>query len=587
MPSSAELRSIEGTPDDVGTAIHLSDISKAYKVYDKPLSFMRELLTGKAAHSEKRVLQDISLDIKCGEVVGIIGRNGAGKSTLLKIIAGTLAATTGKVEVRGRVSAILELGTGFNPAYSGRDNVILSALMRGMSEGDVRRKFDGIVAFAGLEDVIDEPFHTYSSGMQARLAFAAAVSVEADVIIIDEALAAGDIRFTARSIRRVREICHSGVTALFVSHNTYHVMQMCTRAIWIDEGRVRMDGDPIEVVRTYEYEMHDAIARDQGETRSKEAPTREADTPPRPLNNQRGNVTDAQGATSAASTSPPSGPPSIGLSSPVRDRSEPGSVIPSAALEQVAEGQTGSVTDLPLPQGAESAAPTCARSGASSISPLPDQSEAGPVIPSEPGPVISSQAKREEMVGYPSQESGLSAQAGEHVHVLPNARNERPRHFETDKYRISHIEMLDGGGCDTRVFKFGEPFRLRVGYECLMPELPESSCGVAAAFTRVDDLEPIMYFNTNYPHSDREMQTYDKHEFRRYRGRQGVIEAAIDFLQVKPGDYYVTVGILPNEPSHHEFYELRYLHYTISVLPNGFPEPSAFYPIVAWTNRPA
>jgi ABC-type polysaccharide/polyol phosphate transport system ATPase subunit len=245
-------------------AIRLEHVRKAYKVYDKSFSFLREVLTGRPCHREKPVLEDISLDIGRGEVVGIIGRNGAGKSTLLKLIAGTLAPTDGNITVDGRVSAILELGTGFNPAYTGRDNVIMSALMRGMSEAEVRRKFHAIVAFSGLEDVIDEPFQTYSSGMQARLAFAAAVSVEADVIIIDEALAAGDIRFAARSLRRIREICESGVTALFVSHTTYQVMQLCTRAIWIDNGRIRMDGGPIEVVRAYEYEMQEQIAQDQG-----------------------------------------------------------------------------------------------------------------------------------------------------------------------------------------------------------------------------------------------------------------------------------------------------------------------------------
>jgi ABC-type polysaccharide/polyol phosphate transport system ATPase subunit len=259
-------------------AIRLEHVRKAYKIYDKSFSFLREVLTGRPCHREKPVLENISLDIRRGEVVGIIGRNGAGKSTLLKLIAGTLAPTDGKITVDGRVSAILELGTGFNPAYSGRDNVIMSALMRGMSEAEVRRKFDAIVAFSGLEEFIDEPFQTYSSGMQARLAFAAAVSVEADVIIIDEALAAGDIRFAARSLRRIREICESGVTALFVSHTTYQVMQLCTRAIWIDNGRIRMDGGPIEVVRAYEYEMQEQIAQDQG--RRSPAAARGADNNP-------------------------------------------------------------------------------------------------------------------------------------------------------------------------------------------------------------------------------------------------------------------------------------------------------------------
>jgi ABC-type polysaccharide/polyol phosphate transport system ATPase subunit len=257
-------------------------------MYDRPIHLLKEAISGRPYHRDKHVLTDISLTIPRGEIVGIIGINGAGKSTLLKIIAGTLAPSQGAVEVDGRVSAILELGTGFNPNYSGRDNVILSALMRGMSEQAVREKFDDIVAFAGLAHVIDEPFHTYSSGMQARLAFAAAVAVEADVLIIDEALAAGDARFTARSLRRIHEICSTGVTALFVSHQTYSVMQLCDRAIWIDGGRIRMDGKPVDVVRAYEYEVHEAIARDQGRMLSPAG-----DGPVEPAEERRADITSA------------------------------------------------------------------------------------------------------------------------------------------------------------------------------------------------------------------------------------------------------------------------------------------------------
>jgi len=260
LPHTENRKEVEQRPT---VAVRLQNVCKAYKMYDRPLDLMKEALTGRPHHRDRPVLSDISMSVAPGEIVGIIGRNGAGKSTLLKIIAGTLTATSGEVKIAGRVSAILELGTGFNPNYSGRDNVILSALMRGMPEPAIRKKFDDVVAFAGLEDVIDEPFHTYSSGMQARLAFAAATAVEADVLIIDEALAVGDARFAARSFRRIQEICKTGVTALFVSHQTYHVMQLCSRAIWIDDGRVRMDGEPIGVVRAYEYDVHEAVARDQ------------------------------------------------------------------------------------------------------------------------------------------------------------------------------------------------------------------------------------------------------------------------------------------------------------------------------------
>lgn len=482
-------------------AISIRNLRKAYRMYDKPLAFLGEVITGRAAHREKEVLRDISLEIARGEVVGVIGRNGAGKSTLLKLIAGTLAPTAGKVDVRGRVSAILELGTGFNYAYSGRDNVIMSALMRGMTEADIRRKFDAIVAFAGLADVIDQPFHTYSSGMQARLAFAAAVAVEADIIIIDEALAAGDIRFTARSLKRVREICESGVTALFVSHQTYHVMQMCTRAIWIDDGRVRMDGAPIEVCRAYEYEMHEAVARDEGR-----------------LN----------GAPRPAAVPPPAAPAALAVAAPA-----------AAAPEEDSAGSTA-----PGAVAADSAQPQ----------------QAAPSVPEQSCPAESSRARE-----------GVGADAS---------------HFRTHQYRIVAVEFLDANGAPTTRFRFNTPMRLRVTYECLLDELPDASCGLAVAFTSVPEHQAVMYFNTNYPHSDEEMARYDDAPFRRYRGRFGVIEAHIPAIQLKAGEYLVSLGLLPNQQEFHQFYEYRHLAYQIAVLPNGYTEPSVFYAQVDWTHGP-
>lgn len=496
---------------DAEVAIHTHALDKAYKVYDKPFNFLKEALTGRAYHRDKHALRDISITIRRGEIVGVIGRNGAGKSTLLKIIAGTLAPTQGSVTVNGRVSAILELGTGFNPSYSGRDNVILSALMRGMPEAEVLRKFDSIVAFAGLEDVINQPFHTYSSGMQARLAFAAAVSVEADVLIIDEALAAGDIRFASRSLRRIHEICQSGVTALFVSHVTYHVMQLCTRAIWIDDGRIRMDGPPIDVVRAYEYEMHDAIARDQGRVAAQVANGNEQ------IESSTGALPDtATMAADAAITAPP-------------------------------------------PQEADVVAVTLAE------------------------PAQNSEGEH----GNANVEVGAVVAPASSAHDLASIEaRAKARHFSTGHYRIVKVAFLDRNGKETQAFRFGESLRLRVAYECLQPELPEYSCGLAVAFNRTSDFEAVMYFNTNYPHSDEELHRYFELPFRKYVGRKGVIEAVIDPIQLKAGEYYVSFGILPNQPGHHEFYEYFHCDYYVRILPNGFDEPSVFYPAVSWTNGP-
>ena len=234
------------------TAISIRNLSKTYKVYPKPSDLLAEIFLGRKRHELHHSLRDISFDVKRGECVGVIGPNGAGKSTLLKIVAGTLSPTSGDVDVRGRVSAILELGTGFHPDYSGRDNVFLGGMCLGMGRAEMERKFDWIVEFSELGAVIDKPFKTYSSGMQARLTFATAISVDPEILIIDEALAAGDAYFVVKCGRRIREICESGATVFFVSHSTHQVATLCSRAVWIENGRLREIGDAIDVCRRYD-----------------------------------------------------------------------------------------------------------------------------------------------------------------------------------------------------------------------------------------------------------------------------------------------------------------------------------------------
>lgn len=236
-------------------AIKVKDLNKIYPIYEKPIDIVKELLFKKQKHKIFQALKDISFEVKKGEIVGVIGKNGAGKSTLLKILAGTLSKTSGDIEINGKVSAILELGTGFNPNYTGRENIYLGGIATGMSRKEINAKIDEIIDFSELRDVIDQPFKTYSSGMQARLTFSVAISVSPDIFIIDEALAAGDAFFVNKCLKKIKEICNSGVTVFFVSHSTSLVALLCQSAIWLENGIIKLIGSSYNVTKAYEYEV--------------------------------------------------------------------------------------------------------------------------------------------------------------------------------------------------------------------------------------------------------------------------------------------------------------------------------------------
>lgn len=234
-------------------AISVSGVSKCYQVFDDQRSKFLHAVWSKHTKGMKEVwaLKDISFEIKRGEAVAIIGRNGGGKSTLLQILTGTLTSTTGNVKVNGRVSALLELGSGFNPEYSGRNNVILNGLLLGLSREQILSRFHEIEAFAEIGAAIDRPVKTYSSGMMMRLAFAVQVLCDPDILIIDEALSVGDFFFQQKCLGYIRKLSENGVTLLFVSHDMSTVRDICKRAIFLQNGNIRIDGETTAVIRKY------------------------------------------------------------------------------------------------------------------------------------------------------------------------------------------------------------------------------------------------------------------------------------------------------------------------------------------------
>ena len=233
--------------------IEFRAVSKSYSIYESPGDRLKELLTLNrlSRHRDFWALQDVSFTVDRGETFCIVGENGSGKSTLLQIVAGILAPTSGTVQANGRVSALLELGSGFNPEFSGRDNVFLNGAILGFSHSQMEAKYNGILEFAEIGDFINQPVKTYSSGMLVRLAFAVAIHVDPDILLVDEALAVGDIYFRQRCVRKVHELRARGVTILFVSHATGDIKALGDRALWLDHGRVREIGVTDRVVSKY------------------------------------------------------------------------------------------------------------------------------------------------------------------------------------------------------------------------------------------------------------------------------------------------------------------------------------------------
>lgn len=234
-------------------AIEVNHISKSFRVYlDKGHTIKEQVVSSKRRRYEKReVLKDISFCVKKGEAVGLIGHNGCGKSTTLKLLTKIMYPDSGSITMRGRVSSLIELGAGFHPDMSGRENIYINASIFGLSRKEIDARLDDIIAFSELEEFIDNPVRTYSSGMYMRLAFSVAINVDADILLIDEILAVGDVNFQAKCFNRLREIKAEGTTIVIVSHSLGQIEQICDRSIWIHEGMIRAEGKPRDIHPEY------------------------------------------------------------------------------------------------------------------------------------------------------------------------------------------------------------------------------------------------------------------------------------------------------------------------------------------------
>lgn len=521
---------------DDDAAIRVEGVGKVYKIYSHKGDLLREILTGSMRHTEHWALKDVSFSVPRGSVTGIIGPNGSGKSTLLKIVAGLLDPTTGSVAVKGRISAILELGTGFHPDMTGRQNIITGGMCLGMSREQIEAKAPWIIGFSELESVMDQPFRTYSSGMQARLTFSTAVSMDPEILIIDEALAAGDSYFVAKCFKRIREICASGATVLFVSHGTNQVATLCSQAIWIENGLVREIGPAREVTKNYDYSQHVRISNNVGKVIEITRPQADESLPAEPVAPEKPlaapAIAEAATALSGAAAS---------SSAEVAARA-----VSPVSLATVAE-----VPVLQEPDLQEVEAKEAPSGGAIANAIAPD---AGQI--SAPAPVTVAP----------------SADAAETVKI-----------FRRGPVVIDRVEFCDEKGRATTMFRTWDFMRVNVHYHC-EGEVPDGTLGLAIGIERERDLLMMAQFNTVNP-AGNETIDYDDAPFRKPAAKKGVISCTINEIQMLDGTYVLSLGILPNVQGQVDFYEYHHRVYRFAVIPAGYQSGAVFYPAVVWDNE--
>ena len=235
-------------------AISVENVEKSFKIYkDKGYTLKERILFFKSrnAYVKNNILRGISFDIEKGDILGIVGKNGSGKSTLLKLITKIIYPDSGNIKINGKVSSLIELGAGFHPDMTGRENIYINASIYGLTKKEIDSKLDTIIKFSELEEFIDSPIRTYSSGMYMRLAFSVAINVEAEILLIDEILSVGDANFQAKCFRKMQELKDSGITIVIVSHDLHTMEKLCNKVIWIESGKIKRSGIPNEVLKEY------------------------------------------------------------------------------------------------------------------------------------------------------------------------------------------------------------------------------------------------------------------------------------------------------------------------------------------------
>ena len=521
------------------SAIALERVSKVYRRYGYQRRFATlksALLTGSLVRHLRpdesfRALDDVSLTVAAGATCGVIGRNGSGKSTLLKLVAGITRPTGGQVRVAGRVSALIELGAGFHPEISGRENVFINGVMLGLSRREIDRRFDEIVEFAELEDFIDAPVKTYSSGMYVRLGFAVAVHVDPEILLVDEVLAVGDEGFSLKCLDKFAEFKRRGKTILLVTHALPMVERFCDEAVWLDGGRKRLVGDPRRVVQMY---LADVEQAEDAHLAAEDAKA------------QRGPAVSGipSPAPPPATEAPPAAVPPPAAAPP------PTAEAPSATAPPPAAAPPPSTEAPPAGEVPASSAPSAA-AGSSTGEESPRPAEKPPTAPASPSRAAPAEGAPPAEGELPSPSASPPAAADEAPPpaTAPDAAGDEPPadmfkaregRWGSGAVRIERV-TLEGRQGAVRVFQSGEPMTVRMRFAADRP-VADFAFGVSIFST-----DGVCCYGTN---TDLEELEPDR------LGRGGEVAFVIDRLDLVAGTYKLDVAVHKRDGFSYDYHRL-------------------------------